>query len=137
METVFAPAEQVAVPVVGTTSGFPVRRVYCVGQNYSAHVREMGGDPSKTQPVFFSKPPDALVIGNSSVSYPMATVSLHFVFLATGLVLTSLVEICRRNAKLKGSRGISQKASTNQHQFQLSNHWLSAAMWTELGFGCR
>ncbi|MFT6093565.1 MAG: fumarylpyruvate hydrolase [Pseudohongiellaceae bacterium] len=78
METVFASAQQVAVPVVGTTAVFPVRRVYCVGQNYSAHVREMGGDPSKTQPVFFSKPSDALVIDNSPVNYPMATASLHF-----------------------------------------------------------
>jgi fumarylpyruvate hydrolase len=78
METVFAPHLQATVPVVDSTAVFPVHRIYCVGQNYSAHVREMGGDPSKTQPVFFSKPADAVVIDNSPISYPMATSSLHF-----------------------------------------------------------
>lgn len=78
METVFASHQQAAVPVVGSTAVFPVHRIYCVGQNYSAHVREMGGDPSKTQPVFFSKPADAVVINDSPISYPMATANLHF-----------------------------------------------------------
>lgn len=78
METVFASHQQAVVPVVGTTAVFPVHRIYCVGQNYGAHVREMGGDPTKTQPVFFSKHSDAIVINDSPVSYPMATANLHF-----------------------------------------------------------
>lgn len=78
METVFASHQPATVPVVNSTAVFPVHRIYCVGQNYSAHVREMGGDPSKTQPVFFTKPADAIVIDNSPISYPMATSNLHF-----------------------------------------------------------
>ena len=30
-----------------------MRRIYCVGQNYAAHVREMGGDERK--PPFFRR----------------------------------------------------------------------------------
>jgi fumarylpyruvate hydrolase len=66
------------VPIVGSNASFPVRRIYCVGQNYAEHVREMGGDPSKTRPVFFSKPADAVVINNESVAYPLATENLHY-----------------------------------------------------------
>jgi len=38
---------------------FPVHRIYCVGQNYAAHTLEMGGDPDRNTPFFFSKPADA------------------------------------------------------------------------------
>ena len=31
----FPPAPVVSVPVLGTNAVFPVRRVYCIGQNYS------------------------------------------------------------------------------------------------------
>lgn len=47
--------------VVGSEKRFPVRRVYCVGSNYRDHVREMGGNPDKAPPFFFTKPPDAAV----------------------------------------------------------------------------
>lgn len=39
-----------------------MRRVFCVGRNYAAHVREMGGDPEREAPFFFTKRADALVI---------------------------------------------------------------------------
>lgn len=68
---------QPSVPIVDSGEAFPVRRIYCVGQNYAAHVREMGGDPEKTEPVFFSKPADAVVCGKDAISYPLATFELH------------------------------------------------------------
>jgi fumarylpyruvate hydrolase len=49
-----------SLPIVGTNDLFPVRRVYCVGRNYAAHAREMGGDPNREPPFFFMKPADAL-----------------------------------------------------------------------------
>ncbi|MGN6234042.1 MAG: fumarylacetoacetate hydrolase family protein [Trinickia sp.] len=67
MEYVFAPAPAVAVPIAddvdsaSTRECFPVRRVYCVGRNYAAHAREMGHDPDREPPFFFSKPADAVV----------------------------------------------------------------------------
>ncbi|RNF04589.1 fumarylpyruvate hydrolase [Trypanosoma conorhini] len=53
--------QHAVVPVLGCSLLFPVRRVYCVGQNYADHAKEMGGVTSKTNPFFFSKPPDAVV----------------------------------------------------------------------------
>lgn len=56
---------------------FPIRRIYCVGRNYAAHVREMGGDPGREPPFFFMKPADAYVPSGSSLSYPPVTKDLH------------------------------------------------------------
>ncbi|WP_319241233.1 fumarylacetoacetate hydrolase family protein [uncultured Propionivibrio sp.] len=72
MTFVFTPAAQIVVPVVGSEAVFPVRRVYCVGQNYADHVAEMGGD-GRNPPFFFSKPVDALVPGGGDVAYPPKT----------------------------------------------------------------
>lgn len=70
------PASQVVVPVVGSDAVFPVRRVYCVGQNYALHVAEMGGD-GREPPFFFGKPADALVPGGGKVAYPPCTDKLQ------------------------------------------------------------
>jgi len=66
-------------PVVPVADGgfFPVRRVFCVGRNYAEHAREMGHDPSREPPFFFTKPADALVIAGADASYPPATKDLH------------------------------------------------------------
>lgn len=77
MTYVFAPPEPPVVPVQGTEALFPVNRIYCVGQNYSDHVKEMGGDPKSSPPVFFSKPANAVVIHNKPVVYPTMTRELH------------------------------------------------------------
>ncbi|NBJ13181.1 fumarylacetoacetate hydrolase family protein [Microvirga arsenatis] len=71
-----------ALPVAGTADLFPVRRVYCVGRNYAAHAREMGGDPTREPPFFFMKPADALqpVPQGETVDhpYPPKTANYHF-----------------------------------------------------------
>lgn len=73
---VFAPT-LVTLPVEGDERRFPVRRVFCVGRNYAAHMREMGGDPDREAPFFFTKPADALVPGGGAIPYPPATSDLH------------------------------------------------------------
>jgi fumarylpyruvate hydrolase len=50
--------------------------VFCVGQNYAAHTREMGGDPTREEPFFFAKPADALV-PPGEIPYPPLTADLH------------------------------------------------------------
>lgn len=55
---------------------FPVRRIYCVGRNYADHAREMGSDPNREPPFFFSKPADTIVRGHH-VPYPPMTSDLH------------------------------------------------------------
>jgi fumarylpyruvate hydrolase len=66
-----------SVAVAGTDSRFPVHRIYCVGRNYSEHVREMGGDPTREPPIFFAKPADAVVPSDTQVAYPPRTSNLH------------------------------------------------------------
>lgn len=66
-----------SLPVIGEDSRFPVRRIYCVGRNYAAHAREMGHDPDREPPFFFTKPADTVVPSGSTIPYPMATKDLH------------------------------------------------------------
>ncbi len=73
---VIAPPAQAAVPVAGGGL-FPVRRIFCVGRNYAEHVREMGGNPEREAPFFFTKPADAVVTDGADMPYPPATENLH------------------------------------------------------------
>jgi len=68
-----------SIPEVAIAGGerFPVRRIYCVGQNYAAHAREMGGDPDRQQPFFFAKPADAVVASGATLPFPSRTGNLH------------------------------------------------------------
>ena len=66
----------VALPVSGTDSLFPVRRVYCIGRNYAAHTVEMGGDPDREAPFFFQKNPDNLDT-SGSFPYPPKSSDVH------------------------------------------------------------
>lgn len=67
------PVPAVTTIAVNGTDPFPVRRIYCVGRNYAAHAREMGHDPDREPPFFFTKPADAVVPTNSVVAYPSQT----------------------------------------------------------------
>lgn len=69
--------KRVWVDIVASPLRFPVRRIFCVGQNYADHVKEMGGDAAKPDPFFFCKPADAIVANNSSIPYPSETSNLH------------------------------------------------------------
>lgn len=73
---VFPPPPAVAVPVEGEIAAFPVRRIFCVGRNYAAHRREMGGD-DREPPFFFKKPADAAIGPGRDIPYPPATANLH------------------------------------------------------------
>jgi len=73
---VIPPPIQAAVPVAGGGS-FPVRRIYCVGRNYAEHAREMGHDPDRELPFFFTKPADAVLTGGADMPYPSMTADLH------------------------------------------------------------
>lgn len=73
----FAPPIAPTVEIAGSTARFPVHRIYCVGRNYAAHAREMGMDPQREPPFFFSKPADAVVANGTAVPYPPRTANLH------------------------------------------------------------
>lgn len=73
----FDPPARPAVPIEGEDTLFPVRRILCVGRNYAAHRREMGGD-DRDPPFFFAKPADAVVPPGGQVAYPPKTQNLHY-----------------------------------------------------------
>lgn len=77
-EFVIALPKTPSLAVEGQSARFPLRRVYCVGRNYSEHAREMGHDPDREPPFFFSKPADAVVPASGSVPYPTLTEDLHY-----------------------------------------------------------
>ena len=77
MNLVFPAAALPSVEIDGTDQRFPVHRIYCVGRNYADHVREMGSDPQRDPPIFFSKPADAVVANGLPVRYPPRTSNLH------------------------------------------------------------
>jgi fumarylpyruvate hydrolase len=75
-EYVIPPPAIVTVPVAGGGL-FPVRRIFCVGRNYAEHAREMGSDPDREPPFFFTKPADAVLTNGADMPYPTATTELH------------------------------------------------------------
>jgi fumarylpyruvate hydrolase len=72
----FAPPAVVSIPAPPGKS-FPVRRIFCVGQNYQDHAREIGGNPETDAPFFFMKPPGAILQNGKTMPYPAGTADLH------------------------------------------------------------
>ena len=77
MTLLFSPSAPVLAPTA-TGALFPVRRVFCVGRNYAAHAREMGRDPDREPPFFFTKWAETVVFDGASIPYPQATANFHF-----------------------------------------------------------
>jgi fumarylpyruvate hydrolase len=77
----FTPKPPVGLPVLGSAKLFPARRVYCIGRNYAAHAREMGGNPDREPPFFFMKPGDGVqAVSNGKLAkhtYPPGTSDYH------------------------------------------------------------
>jgi fumarylpyruvate hydrolase len=65
------------VSIVGSKSGYPVRRVFCVGRNYEAHIREMGASV-REPPFFFTKFPCAIVPSGACLDYPPGTQNFQY-----------------------------------------------------------
>lgn len=76
MQYVIPPPEMATLPVVSGPGLFPVRKIYCVGQNYAEHAREMGGDPERNPPFFFCKPAWAAYRGEV-FPYPSLSQNVH------------------------------------------------------------
>jgi fumarylpyruvate hydrolase len=71
---VFDPGVRPQLAVSGSPGAFyAVRRIYCIGRNYLAHIREMGEADERDPPIFFQKPADSIVEEGVPVPYPSAT----------------------------------------------------------------
>lgn len=66
-----------SVAIYNSTDRFSVRRIFCVGRNYAEHAREMGNDPDREPPFFFTKPADAVIDDGALLPYPPQTANLH------------------------------------------------------------
>ncbi|KAF1003722.1 MAG: putative protein YcgM [Luteibacter sp.] len=77
MNTVIPSPAQPSLPVAGRSERFPVRRIFCIGRNYADHAKEMGATVDMSNPMFFTKPADAVVTDGADVPYPSATNDLH------------------------------------------------------------
>lgn len=75
---VFPPAEIPSAAVRGTDARYAVRRIFCVGRNYADHAREMGSDPTREPPFYFTKPATALTPSGNTVPYPTETRNYHY-----------------------------------------------------------
>ncbi len=75
---VIDPPKQASLAVQGSENRFPIRRIFCVGRNYEAHAREMGKDPTREAPFFFTKPADAALDTPCTIPYPLLTENLHY-----------------------------------------------------------
>ncbi len=73
----FDPLPPVSVEIGGSDKRFPVRRIFCIGRNYAEHVREMGGDPDRDEPCYFTKSSHSLVESGASIPYPPGTGDFH------------------------------------------------------------
>ena len=62
--------------ISSSTLRFPVRRIFCVGRNYSEHAKEFGND-ERDPPFFFTKPADAIVQSGTTIPYPPKTEDVH------------------------------------------------------------
>lgn len=74
----FSPPQTPSLAIDGSAIRFPVRRIFCVGRNYAAHAREMGKDPDREPPFFFTKPADAVVDTGTKIPYPPETSDFHY-----------------------------------------------------------
>lgn len=77
MAFLFDLGEIPSVPVAGSADRFPVRRIFCVGRNYEDHAREMGFQPDREEPFFFTKPADALVHDGATIEFPRQSGNVH------------------------------------------------------------
>jgi len=62
--------------LIAGESTFTAQRVFCIGQNYAEHVKEMKGEVPNS-PVIFCKPPTSLVAPREEIHFPKHGQELH------------------------------------------------------------
>lgn len=67
-----------ALEMLGSEARFPVGRIFCVGQNYAAHAREMGFEPQRDAPIWFTKSTAAVCHSGATIAYPPGTSNCHY-----------------------------------------------------------
>lgn len=55
----------------------PIGKLVCVGRNYAAHAKELGGEASTEFPIIFLKPASNVIFSGDSVIHPLYSENLH------------------------------------------------------------
>ncbi len=74
---VFAQRVLPLAAVRGSDQSYPVGRIFCVGRNYEAHAREMGAEPDREAPFYFTKSAFAHAPSGATLPYPPGTENYH------------------------------------------------------------
>lgn len=77
MKLAFPPTSLHTLAICDREERFPVGRIFCVGRNYAAHAREMGGD-ERDPPFFFMKPNTATVDASQAVELPYPSMTRDY-----------------------------------------------------------
>ena len=78
MTMLFDPPPVPTVPLLGEDAHVPVHRVFCVGRNYAAHAREMGDEPQREAPIWFTKSVSTICLADATIPYPPGTANCHY-----------------------------------------------------------
>ena len=73
----FEASKVFSLPVVAEQAEYPVHRIFCVGRNYVAHAREMGGEVDREAPWYFTKSAAHAVASGETLPYPPGTTNYH------------------------------------------------------------
>lgn len=55
---------------------YQINNIFCVGQNYAKHAKEMGGDAPK-EPIIFLKPTSAVIQNGENIVLPKMSLNVH------------------------------------------------------------
>jgi acylpyruvate hydrolase len=83
--------------IIGSKTAFEVRKIFCIGRNYADHAREMKADVPEA-PVFFLKPPTAVIGDGGLIRIPSISKELHHEVEMTVLLGRGGKDISRGNA---------------------------------------
>src|SRR5690606_36242346 len=115
-----------SLPIDGREEVFEVRRIYCVGRNYVAHIREMKEGDERDPPFFFQKPTDALVT-DGRVPYPTCTEDLQYEVVLVVAICATRMGVSEQdalNAVFGYGGGIDMTSRDRQREsFKGGLHW--------------
>lgn len=83
--------------LIGLIEPLEVRKIFCIGRNYADHTKEMMADIPEA-PVFFLKPPTAIIGDGEWISRPTISNDLHHEVEMTVLIGRGGKNILRGNA---------------------------------------
>jgi acylpyruvate hydrolase len=83
--------------ITGSTETFDVKKIFCIGRNYADHAKEMNAAIPEA-PVFFLKPPTAVIGDGEMIHIPTISKELHHEVEMTVLMGKGGKDILRGNA---------------------------------------